>query len=453
MKAVHENTFTACRNACKLCTPLGACLTFRGIEATLPFLHGSQGCATYIRRYFISHFREPVDIASSSFDEQSAIFGGGDNLHRGLRNVIEKYKPQMIGVATTCLTETIGEDMPMLIRQFVKESQGDALPAIIPVSTPSYQGTHVEGFHAAVRAVVESLAEPGGRAGKAINILPGMVSPADQRHIKEIIEDFELPYVMLPDYSETLDAPTVAEYEKIASGGTTLNSIRGMGQARATISFGSTIASELSAGCLLQQRCDVPEYRLGLPIGIKQTDAFFDVLGELSGQVIPQKYFFERGRLIDAYVDGHKYVFGKRAVVYGQEDMVVGIAAFLAEIGIIPVLCASGAESGRLNENIRRVTPELTQEITVLEGADFLDIEQAAANLQPDLIIGNSKGYTFSRKLGVPLVRVGFPIHDRIGGPRLLHLGYRGAGQLFDRIVNTLIEAKQSSSPVGYTYI
>jgi len=42
-------TKTATQNACKLCEPLGACFVFRGIEGAIPLLHGSQGCATYIR--------------------------------------------------------------------------------------------------------------------------------------------------------------------------------------------------------------------------------------------------------------------------------------------------------------------------------------------------------------------------------------------------------------------
>ena len=66
-----SESFTATRNACKMCTPLGACLAFSGIEGCVPFLHGSQGCATYIRRYLISHFREPMDIASSNFGEHA----------------------------------------------------------------------------------------------------------------------------------------------------------------------------------------------------------------------------------------------------------------------------------------------------------------------------------------------------------------------------------------------
>ena len=79
----HDAPYTSTTNACKLCKPLGACLAFRGIEGAVPFLHGSQGCATYMRRYVISHFREPMDIASSSLGEKHAIYGGGPNLKAG----------------------------------------------------------------------------------------------------------------------------------------------------------------------------------------------------------------------------------------------------------------------------------------------------------------------------------------------------------------------------------
>jgi nitrogenase molybdenum-iron protein NifN len=98
--------------------------------------------------------------------------------------------------------------------------------------------------------------------------------------------------------------------------------------------------------------------------------------------------------------------------------------------------------------------PDLDElEIQVREGVDFVDIECVAKVLKPDFLIGNSKGFTMSRKNELPLIRVGFPIHDRFGGQRLHHLGYKGTQELFDRIVNTVIEERQNSSPVGYTYI
>jgi nitrogenase molybdenum-iron protein NifN len=156
---------------------------------------------------------------------------------------------------------------------------------------------------------------------------------------------------------------------------------------------------------------------------------------------------------VDSYVDAHKYVFGKRAVVYGEQDLVVGVASLLAEIGVTPALCASGANTGRLRKQLALVEADLAGDIVVLEDVDFTEIEDHALRLRPDLVIGNSKGYSMARRLKVPLVRVGFPIHDRVDGPRLLHLGYRGAQQLFDRITSALIEASQDASPVGYSYM
>ena len=452
-KKVPPPKYVATRNACKLCAPLGACLAIRGIEGAVPFLHGSQGCATYMRRYIISHFKEPMDIAASGFSEASTIFGGEQNLHRGLRNVTSQYHPGLIGIATTCLTETIGEDVSLLLRPYEAASNGAELPLLVHVSTPSYCGTHIEGFHAAVKAVVEKLAVPSESRGVHVNIFPGMVSAADIRYLKEVAADCSLEITVLPDYSDTLDGPALDQYHKIPAGGTPITAIRKSGSARATIEFGRTIAGKATAAAFLDERFGVPPHRLGTPIGVRETDAFFNVLEQLSGCAMPRKHMDERGRLIDAYVDGHKYVSGKRAVVYGEEDLVVGLAALLAEIGVVPVLCASGGESGSLARSIAAVTADVDGPVAVREGIDFMSMTAEAKQLSPDFIIGSSKGYVMARQLGVPLVRVGFPIHDRVGGQRILHLGYRGAQQLFDRIVNTLIEHKQQSSPVGYSYM
>src|SRR5512140_497393 len=311
-------SYVSTTNACKLCKPLGACLAFRGVAGAVPFLHGSQGCATYMRRYIISHYREPMDIASSSLGEKQAVYGGGPNLKQGLGNVMNKYGAGLIGVATTCLTETIGDDVPGIVREFCQENTGEqpARPEIVTVSTPSYSGTHMEGFHAAVKALVEQLAEAGEPTG-AINLLPGFVSPADIRYLKEILEDFGLPGIILPDLSETLDGPAQLDYDKIPAGGTPVADIKATGRSRATLEFGRTLFSPETAGTFLEHRFAVPYYPLGMPIGLRETDRLFEVLEEVSGHTTPARHDLERGRLIDAYVDAHKYIFNKRAVVYG----------------------------------------------------------------------------------------------------------------------------------------
>ncbi len=441
-------------NACKLCRPLGACLAFRGVEGAVPFLHGSQGCATYMRRYIISHFNEPIDIASSSLGEKNAIYGGGANLKQGLKNVTAKYGPRLIGIATTCLTETIGDDVATILREYGREfgPEGD-LPLMVRVATPSYSGTHMEGFHGAVRALVEQLAE-GGESNGVVNLLPGFVSAADLRYLKEVLADFGLAATVLPDFSDTLDGPALADYPLIPAGGTPVAGIRAMGKSRATIEFGRTLGEEEGGGSLLAERFGVPLSRLGLPIGLCESDAFFAKLSALAGRPVPAPHAAARGRLLDSLVDSHKYVSGKKAVVYGEEDLVVGLTGFLAEIGVTPVLCASGGKSGRLTEAIRAVLGELPVAMPMVrEDVDFHDIEEAATALRPDFLIGHSKGYAMARRAGIPLIRVGFPIHDRMGGQRILHLGYHGAQQLFDLVVNTLIAKKQDDSPVGYSYM
>jgi len=132
----------------------------------------------------------------------------------------------------------------------------------------------------------------------------------------------------------------------------------------------------------------------------------------------------------------------------------VAIAQFLREIGVIPVVCASGGKSGFLKKRIKEAIPDMEDmDILIRDGIDFMDISDEAARLNPDFLIGSSKGYSISRKLNIPLVRIGFPIHDRFGGQRLHHIGYKGTQELFDRIANTIIESRQSTSPVGYTYM
>lgn len=445
---------TATQNACKLCNPLGACLAFKGIEKCVPFLHGSQGCATYIRRYLISHFKEPVDIASSNFNEDTAVFGGSHNLKLGLQNITKQYKPEIIGIATTCLSETIGDDVDMILREYAGDSDPDLPgPLMIHASTPSYQGSHIDGFHAAMRATVEQLAE-GGPKQNLLNLFPNMVSPADLRYLKEILKNFNIPFVMLPDYSETLDGGPWGEYHRIPKGGTPLNAIRKSGTAAASIEFTSVLSEEKSPAGHLEGKFGVSRYRQTLPIGIKESDAFFSLLEKLSETPMPETYEDERRRLVDAYADGHKYVFGKKAIVYGEEDLVIAMTVFLREIGITPVLCASGGKSGFLKKRLAELVPDLDDlDVKIRDGVDFVDIEDEAKILKPDLLIGNSKGFTLSRKNQIPIIRIGFPIHDRFGGQRLHHLGYRGTQELFDRIVNTVIEYRQNSSPIGYTYM
>lgn len=475
LDTTHYESGATC-NACKLCTPLGACMVYSGIEKCIPILHGSQGCSTYIRRYMISHFREPVDIASSSFTEEDTVYGGARNLALGIKNIIEQYNPAVVGVGTTCLSETIGEDIAGMVREIERGVADEAGVPLVHVSTPSYTGTHTDGFHAACLALVKRFAEsesgsaelPLGTASekkarqessapgnRLINVLPGMVSPEDLRYCKEILEDLGLDAIMIPDYSDTLDGVSWGEYHRIPDGGTSLESLKLSGQAKASIECGSLLAhNKETAGRHLEMNHGVINHAVPMPIGIRATDIFIETLENAAGRSLSARLTDERGRLVDSMFDAHKYLFGKKVAVYGDPDMVVGLISLISEMGMVPVICATGGKVPLFREEIESVLQNTDgEEIEILTAADHVRIHDRCEARKPDLIIGSSKGYSISRKTGIPLVRVGFPVHDRMGGQRLLHIGYRGAQQLFDRIVNTILEHKQSQNDVGYTYL
>lgn len=432
-------------NPCTLCAPLGGALATMGVARAIPLLHGAQGCATYIRRYLISHFREPVDIASSSFGEAQTVFGGEGNLERALDNLARTYRPDLVTISTTCLAETIGEDVTRIAQRY-REKRNGPFP-IVCASTPSYKDGHVEGFHTMVHALVRDLSTATGERLRNVNVLAPLISPADLRHLREMAGGFGVGATLLPDYSDTLDGVVRDHYEPLAAGGTPLQAIATMAQALGTLDCTLTGRSP-RASALLEER-GVPASVLGLPIGVRATDAFVDRLAELSGVKVPDWLQEEKGRLLDAYADGHKYVFGKRVAIYGDPEWVAALAGFVMEIGAVPVVCATGAR----NRALAPALAALGAAGETLDDTDFTAIEAACRPAKCDLVMGSSKGYRMARALGVPLLRFGFPIHDRLGAGRLLSMGYRGTTRLFDSIVNTLLERKQETSSIGYSYL
>lgn len=447
-------------NPCVMCQPMGSALAFKGIENTMVLYHGSQGCSTYMRLHLAHHFREPVDIASSSLSEKGAVYGGKENLKKGLRNVINRYKPKVIGVATTCLAETIGDDVPAIIKEFKEEEGiGDDLEKdiiIIPVSTPSYGESHVSGYIKALDAVVRKFAEKSEEEGFVkipngkLNLIPvESLSPADVRELKEILEDMAGNYIFLPDISETFDAPLRENLPKIALGGTKLSEIEDMPNSRASLGLG-VVSKNLAMEYLEKTHC-VPGYGVPIPIGLSNSDSFFTELVKITGCPISDKYQKERGRLLDAMVDVHKYLYGVKAAVYGDPDLVFSLTTFMLELGMNPVLVATGSKSRDFEAKIRQIFGEIRPELKpmVLNGIDFDSLNDAVSECNPEILIGNSNGKYIAKGRDIPLVRVGLPIHDRVGAQRILTVSYKGSLELLDRITNAILEATDTfTAPV-----
>lgn len=433
-------------NPCKMCMPMGAVTAFYGIKKCISILHGSQGCSTYIRRHMATHYNEPVDIASSSLTEQGTVYGGEENLINGLKNLIQLYHPDVIGVATTCLAETIGEDIKRTVAKFYEQNAEYQNITIIPVPSPGYGGSQYEGFMKTLYQIVTSVDQDATPNGK-INVITSLISPADTRFLKEAFELFGLEIILLPDLADNLDGVYKKTYQRLPAEGTDIKDIKMMAGARFTIELGICYEGA-SIGAYLEENYQIPYQRIHLPVGLRDADTFYDLLAALAKTKIPTKIVKIRERYLDAMIDSHKYNGEGRAVIYGEPDFVVNTARLCMENGVMPLLLATGSRYEKIGNLLSAEVEAIAkryfiEEYNIVDDVDFKEIEYLAKKLNANLMIGNSDGRRIEEELNLPLVRRGFPIHDRIGGQRLRMLGYEGSLTLLDEITNALLANKE----------
>jgi nitrogenase molybdenum-iron protein beta chain len=295
-------------NPAKTCQPIGAMYASLGIHNCLPHSHGSQGCCAYHRSTLTRHYKEQVLSGTSSFTEGAAVFGGQANLVQAIDNIFTVYNPDIIAVHTTCLSETIGDDIPQIISKAREEGKIPPGKVVIHANTPSYAGSHVTGFANMVAGMVHYLSEPSDKTVKRVNIIPGWVDPADMREIKRLVGMMGVDYIMFPDTSGVLDTPLTGEHSFFPAGGVTVDSLRRTGGSKLTIALG--INTSLPAARLLENKCKVPFESLDLPLGLEATDRFIDILARRFHVDVPGTITEERGRLLNMISNLHQYTCG-----------------------------------------------------------------------------------------------------------------------------------------------
>ena len=423
-------------NPAKTCQPIGAMYAALGIHKCLPHSHGSQGCCSYHRMHLTRHYRDPIVASTSSFTEGACVFGGKANLSKGLQNVFEIYNPDIVAVNTTCLSETIGDDLSEIIK--ATDLPKDKI--VIYANTPSYYGSHVTGFSNMTKAMVSSLAEKNSETTQNyINVIPGYLEPSDMAEIKRMLNVLDVPSIVFPDTSGVVNAPMTGKYEMYPNGGVTIDELKSTGDAFATVALGSFASKD--AAYELEKNFDIPPHILKAPIGIKATDKFLMKLLALTGKDIDKELEFERGQLVDLMVDIHNHYHGKKVALYGDPDIIIALTEFVIDLGMIPKYVITGTPGKAFEKEINELFEEnaLTDCIVKAE-TDLFALHQWIKNDPVDLLIGNTYGKYIARSEDIPIVRIGFPILDRVGHSYFPIVGYKGAIRIIEKISTALLD-------------
>jgi V-containing nitrogenase beta subunit len=425
------------------CQPAGAEYASIGVKDCIPLVHGGQGCSMFVRLLFAQHLKENFDIASSSLHESSAVLGGIPRIEEGVKTLVARYPDlRIIPIITTCSTETIGDDIEGTINKLnrqLKKDYPDREVMLVAVHTPSYKGSQVTGYNVGVHALISTLAKKGEPNGK-LNIITGWLNPGDVTEVKRVLQEMDVPGNILLD-TETFDAPTMPDKTSFAFGNTTVEDIVDSANALGTIALCKYEGG--SAAEFLRDKFKVPAIVGPTPIGIKNTDMWLKNISQLTGKPIPESLVRERGKAIDALADlAHMFFANKKVAIYGDPDLVIGLAEFCLECELEPVLLLLGDDNKACAKDPRIAALENISptDIEVISNADLWELERRIkdGSLKIDLILGHSKGRYIAIDNKIPMVRIGFPSFDRAGLWKHPVIGYKGAEWLADNIANAL---------------
>lgn len=445
MAAVTLSKKACTVNPLKMSQPIGGALAFMGLRGAMPLLHGSQGCTSFGLVLFVRHFKEAIPMQTTAMSEVATVLGGYENVEQAILNICNRAKPEIIGICSTGVTETKGDDVEGYIREIRRKHPELAGFPLVYVSTPDFRDAFQDGWEKTVTRMIEVLVdEPingASRDPRRVNVLPGChLTPGDLEELRTILEDFGLAPSFLPDLAGSLDGHIPEEFTPTTIGGIGVGEIATMGNAAWTIAIGEQMRR---AAMTMEKKTGVPFRLFERLCGLSPNDEFMMFLSEISGRPAPAKYRRQRGQLVDAMLDGHFHIGGRRLAIGAEPDLLFGVSSLLHEMGARVAAAVTTTQSPILSH----VAAD-----DVLIG-DLEDLENLAKNRGCDLLITHSHGRQAAERLRIPFFRMGIPMFDRLGAGHLLSVGYRGTRDLIFQISNLIIaDAGENHEPTPDTW-
>ncbi|MCG5487679.1 MAG: nitrogenase molybdenum-iron protein subunit beta, partial [Sinorhizobium meliloti] len=348
----------------------------------------------------------------------------------------------------------IGDDLHGFIEN--AKSEGSVPPEFdVPFAhTPAFVGSHVDGYDAMVKGILEHFWKGKERteAAGTINIIPGFdgFCVGNNRELKRLLNLMGVSYTFIQDASDQFDTPSDGEF-RMYDGGTKIKDVRAALNAEATLSLQHYNTRKTLEYC---QEFEQATASFHYPLGVKATDEFLMKVSEISGKEIPETIRLERGRLIDAMADSQSWLHGKKYAIYGDPDFVYAVARFIMETGGEPIHClaTNGTTAWEAEMKELLASSPFGKDAQVWPGKDLWAMRSLLFTEPVDLLIGNSYGKYLERDTGTPLVRLMFPIFDRHHHHRFPLMGYQGGLRVLTTILDKIFDKlDRESMQLGVT--
>ena len=399
---------------------VGAMRVATAMEGLHYVLHAPQG-DTYADLLFtmIERLKKRPPVTYTTFQARDL---GGDTAElfkQAARDAFERFSPQAMIVGASCTAELIQDDPGGLAKAL-------ALPIpVIPLELPAYQKKEnwgaAETFYQLVRALAGPHAPPPGTQ-QAPRPRCNILGPTALgfRHRDDLVEIAALLERMGIEVNVT--APL----------GATPADITRLGDAAFNVVLYPEVANPAAAWLA---RTFGQKSTRTVPIGVGATREFIAEVAALAGVPVPTD---ESTRLpwYSRSVDS-TYLTGKRVFIFGDATHALAAARVATdEFGFTVV--GLGTYSREFGREVRAAATALGLEALITD--DYLEVEAAAAALQPELMLGTQMERHVAKRLGIPCAVISAPVHVQDFPARHSpQMGWEGANVLFDTWVHPLM--------------
>jgi nitrogenase molybdenum-iron protein beta chain len=430
------------------CALSGALAAMSAMPRVVPVIHSALGCggglsgafsfgAGYLGSGYCSGFSAPT----SGVTEREIVFGGAERLEEEITSALEVIDADLFVVATSCMTEMIGDDVDSVVGGFE-----DSGTPVIALSTPSFKGNAYAGYEILLDGIFNKFLPAADTADPGLVNLFGLV-PAYDPFFRGDLEELARLLGKLGLRVNTFFTPDQ-----------TFGNITSAPSAGLSILFSRVYGADFAGRFAKRHGASV--WITDLPIGAEATDRFLQELGARLGvpdaavaELIRREnteYYGYFSRAADLFCDGDMkyYSVGVTNANYAipvasflQKELGwVGLESFVTDtlddrqrLALESAYGGAGLDAELLFEtDTSQIDKTITRRRPENRGERYFD------GATPLYIVGSSLEKAAAQKRGAGFLGVSYPVYNRVILDRG-YAGYRGGLHLFEDLIGALV--------------
>lgn len=403
----------------KACVLHSTILAIEAMQNAVPLLHGPLHCTYHYKVFMEMFLGYKTRVLCSGMDETDVIYGAPDKLARSISDAYEVFRPELIGVITTCASDISAEPVEEIVKREAKKLTGCEA---VHIPSGGFRGGEAGpnqgyGYHLAYNALVPLMEPPKRKLKNSINILGHTHPRGPHQDIDELLRIIRRLGIkvncVLTAGARVSDIRRFAEAE--------LNVLRCENNARRTAE-------------LLQQRFGMPYTNLGMsPVGI---GAVSDWLGEIieffgmqdqARKIIDEEERWARSRIEPM----RQFLKGKKAAVFLSPGKTLAVSRFLYEdLGMKPVVICLLHYNKWCVDRLRQIIATMDFEPKVMVEPEYHEVVASLVDYGVEVGLGGTPEKQMCKNLRIPYV------HEMVYEEP--HKGYRGAVKLAGEICEAI---------------